>query len=318
MQLLTDYRVYWRDATTMQIGLDPRTAFTLEGLSPAEQDFIAHLTENRTHIDIESYAHNAEIEPQRLAQIIYMLKDAQILRESEYEQGSAFLQSPMLSRSGDRSQATVLVTNTDALGVGIALALVRAGVGGIVFSDTDIVSTADHPSLQKHWLGLPRSQAFLTALRSARSDIRTSGEPDIAVVTGSQLVDPFSTSWLMGEDIPHLLAWVEEIDVLVGPLVQPGATPCASCLYKYRKSKDEAWSLLAPQALASNALLPPPDTLDVASSLGARAVLSFLDGLGNPVDRQQWRIPPNPDLPRLLPVYPNPYCGCCEPLPLEN
>ncbi|MBR6459605.1 MAG: hypothetical protein IKS49_05530 [Actinomycetaceae bacterium] len=313
MQLLTDYRVYWRDATTVQIGLDPRTALTIEGLSPAEQEFISRLTERHTHIDLESYAHSVAIEPQRLAQIIYMLKDARILHEHEHD--SVFSQPPMLSRSGDRSQATVLITNTDALGVGIALALVRAGVGGIVFSDTDIVSTADHPNLQKHWLGLPRSQAFLTALRQARSDIRTSGEPDIAVATGSQLVDPFATSWLMDKGIPHLLAWAEEVDVLVGPLVQPGVTPCASCLYKYRNDRDEAWPLLAPQALASNALLPPADTLDVASSLAARAVLSFLDGFGNPVDTQQWRIPPSPELPRLSPIYPNPHCGCCEAVP---
>lgn len=315
MQLLTDYRVYWRDATTVQIGLDPRTALTIEGLSPSEQEFISRLTENHTHIDIESYAASAKIEPQRLAQIIYMLKDARILHEHEYERNSVLSQPPMLSRSGDRSQATVLITHIDALGVGIALDLVRAGVGGIVFSDTDVVSTTDHPNLQKHWLGLPRSQAFLTALRQARSDIRTDGEPDIAVVTGSQLVDPFSTSWLMDKGIPHLLTWAEEIDVIVGPLVQPGSTPCASCLYKYRNDSDEAWALLAPQALASTALLPPTDTLEVAASLAARAVLSFLDGLGNPVDTQQWRIPPSPELPRLLPVYPNPHCGCCEAVP---
>lgn len=315
MQLLTDYRVYWRDATTVQIGLDPRTALTIEGLSSAEQEFIARLTESHTHIDLESYAESTEIDPQRLAQIIYMLKDAHILHEHEQGRCPALSQPPMLSRSSDRSQATVLITNVDALGVGIALALVRAGVGGIVFSDTDLVSTSDHPSLQKHWLGLPRSQAFLTALRSVRSDIRTSGEPDIAVVTGSQLVDPFSASWLMDNGIPHLLAWVEEIDVLVGPLVQPGNTPCASCLYKYRSHRDEAWTLLAPQALASTALLPPADTLDIASSLGARAVLTFLDGLGNPSDTQQWRIPPTPDIPRLSPVYPNPECGCCEDIP---
>lgn len=318
MQLLTDYRVYWRDATTMQIGLDPRTALTIEGLSPAEQELVSRLTESHTYIDIESYAEDAEIEPQRLTQIIYMLKEAQVIYEHDYEALPALSQPPMLSRSGDRSDATVLITHIDALGVGIALALVRAGVGGIVFSDTDSVSTADHPSLQKHWLGLPRSQAFLTALRQSRSDIRTDGTPDIAVVTGSQLVDPFSTSWLIDKGIPHLLAWVEEVDVLVGPLVQPGATPCASCLYKYRNSRDEAWSLLAPQALASTALLPPADTLDVASSLGARAVLAFLDGLGNPADTQQWRIPPSPDMPRLLPVYPNPHCGCCEALPPEK
>ncbi|MBR5950348.1 MAG: hypothetical protein IKZ87_02835 [Actinomycetaceae bacterium] len=318
MQLLTDYRVYWRDATTVQIGLDHRTALTVEGLSPDEQELISRLTESRTHVDMKSYAHTAGIDPQRLSQIIYMLKDAQVINEHEHSNSSALSQPAMLSRSGDRSATTVLITSIDALGVSIAMALVRAGVGGIVFSDTDLVSTSDHPALQKHWLGLPRSHAFVTALRSIRSDIRTTGNPDFAVVTGSQLVDPFSASWLMDEGIPHLLAWAEEVDVLVGPLVQPGRTPCASCLYKYRNSRDEAWALLAPQALASTALLPPAETLDIASALGARAVLAYLDGLGNPIDQQQWRVPPSPDLPRLFPVYPNSQCGCCETLPPEE
>lgn len=318
MQLLTDYRVYWRDATTVQIGLDPRTALTIDGLSPDEQDFISRLTESHTRVDMESSAKSAGIKPQRLAQILYKLREAHVLWDDEAKRLPAPSQPTMLSRAGDRSHATVLLTNVDALSVAIALALVRAGVGGIVFSDNGIVGTADHPILQKHWLGLPRSQAFVTALRQCSSDIRTTGTPDIAVVTGSHLIAPASTSRLMDEGIPHLLAWAEEVDVLVGPLVQAGVTACASCVYQYRSNEDEAWSLLAPQALASHALLPPTNTLDMASSVGAQAVLAFLDGFDNPIDTCQWRIPPSPDMPHLSPVSPHNECGCCNRLPPEQ
>ena len=66
MHLLPDYRVFWRDATTVQIGLDERTAFTIEGLNLQEQNFLSHLHTPRNHSEIELLAKEHSIPPERL------------------------------------------------------------------------------------------------------------------------------------------------------------------------------------------------------------------------------------------------------------
>ena len=203
----------------------------------------------------------------------------------------------MLSRSTDRSHITVEIAHLDSLGIAIGLALARSGIGGITFSDTATVTTKDHPILQRNWLGLPRAQAFHTALRHASPHIRTSGESQLTVITGSHLVDPISCENYMRDNTPRVLAWAEEVDICVGPFVDADGGACSLCLYHHRAEKDKAWNLLAPQASYTPPLAPPAESLELAASLAARGIVAYLDGYGNPLKNITWRIPPNPDWP---------------------
>jgi len=133
---------------------------------------------------------------------------------------------------------------------------------------------------------------------------------DAAVVTGSRLIDPRRTYGLCDERTPHLLAWVEEVDACVGPLVEPGAGACAACAYHARCEADGAWANLASQAALARPIGPTPAVRDLASALGARAVMGFLEGAGNTLHDVQWRVPQGAQAPYLVSVPAHPSCGC--------
>ena len=286
--------VFWRDRNTLQIGLDPRTGVTVGGLNRTEQDFVASLSRPLSATEVEASAHRMRIASARRTEILDMLDRAAVLAQ------------PPRSLSG----ACVQLTNLDALGVSIALALAEAGVGAIVFGpNMGAVGRDDHPALAKR-LGLPRAQAFLTALRSASVGIRTSGTPDVAVVTGSRLIDPSATGDLCGRGVPHLLAWVEEVDACIGPLVEPGENACAGCVHEARCEADPAWVNLAPQAVFAKPIVAPANVRNLACDLAVRCILGFLAGDGNSLREVQWRVPRGTAAPRQVSVVAHPACPC--------
>ncbi|RTE49053.1 hypothetical protein [Actinobaculum sp. 352] len=221
-----------------------------------------------------------------------------------------------------RTDCRVRICGLDPLGVAIGLSLATQGIGTILFSDPQPVGAADHCALWPRWQGLPRERAFLTALRQVNPRIRTgsasggnSEEAHLSVVTGSRLANPRSTMHLMASGTPHMLLWTEDIDVCVGPLVEPHRSACAECLYKERLEEDACWALLAAQAAGSAPLVTSGPALGLAASLATHAILSLLDGLGNPLQNRQWRVPPLPEPPYQVEVQPHSSCGCTSQEP---
>ena len=272
--------VFWRSAETLQIGLDPRVGVVIEDLTPAEQDLVARLSDPMTAPELDAFARRHRLRPTRVERILSMLERADVLRDGR------------LAPSSPLSSSCVRIESLDPLGVAIGLTLARSGVGSVVFDDPSPVAASDHPALSRRGAGQRRDRAFLTVLRSAAPGIRTHGEPDAAVVTGSRLIDPRRTYGLCDERTPHLLAWVEEVDACVGPLVEPGAGACAACAYHARCEADGAWANLASQAALARPIGPTPAVRDLASALGARAVMGFLEGAGNTLHDVQWRGAP--------------------------
>ena len=290
--------VFWRSAETLQIGLDPRVGVVIEELTPAEQDLVARLSGPMTAPELDAFARRHRLRPTRVERILSMLERADVLRDGR------------LAPSSPLSSSCVRIESLDPLGVAIGLTLARSGVGSVVFDDPSPVAASDHPALSRRGAGQRRDRAFLTVLRSAAPGIRTHGEPDAAVVTGSRLIDPRRTYGLCDERTPHLLAWVEEVDACVGPFVEPGAGACAACAYHARCEADGAWANLASQAALARPIGPTPAVRDLASALGARAVMGFLEGAGNTLHDVQWRVPQGAQAPYLVSVPAHPSCGC--------
>lgn len=248
--------------------------------------------------ELDAFARRHRLRPTRVERILSMLERADVLRDGR------------LAPSSPLSSSCVRIESLDPLGVAIGLTLARSGVGSVVFDDPSPVAASDHPALSRRGAGQRRDRAFLTVLRSAAPGIRTHGEPDAAVVTGSRLIDPRRTYGLCDERTPHLLAWVEEVDACVGPFVEPGAGACAACAYHARCEADGAWANLASQAALARPIGPTPAVRDLASALGARAVMGFLEGAGNTLHDVQWRVPQGAQAPYLVSVPAHPSCGC--------
>ena len=141
-------------------------------------------------------------------------------------------------------------------------------------------------------------------------EIRTSGTPDVAVVTGSRLIDPNATGDLCGRGVPHLLAWVEDVDACIGPLVEPGENACAGCVHEARCEADPAWVNLAPQAVFAKPIVAPTNVRNLACDLAVRCILGFLAGEGNSLREVQWRVPRGTAAPRQVAVVAHPACPC--------
>ena len=333
MQIVPGLGVFWRSRDVLQIGLDPRVGVLVEGLSPKEQELVTFLTKPRTAAELDPMAEAKGIGTSRLAEILTMLHRAGVLEglpsnlhavsESAPDAGNSQPGSsasaanslrPVRTSAAHASRTSrhVHIAQLDALGTEIALKLAEQGVGIVSFSDRRPVNCADHPLLWSRWQGLPREQAMTTMLRQLAPEtlIHCESPPQLIVFTGSHLVSPAATQRCMDEGIPHLLAWTEEIDVCIGPIVEPQRSPCAGCLYQSKLASDPAWPILVPQIEGNRSLNAAGETRDLAASIAVRSILGFLDGLGNPLRDAQWRVPPVPFFPRYVSVSSHPSCGC--------
>ncbi len=315
MHIYPHLGVFWRSPSVIQIGMDSRVGVAIEGLSAPEQTLVAALARPRTITELMAMAKKNRVSPDRVHRIIAMLASAGVLRgepgevDVEPPEGTHFDRS-LYRHSSNRIDLSVAIDSLDAMGVAIGLALVECGVGTLLFDDTSPVAGGDHSVLWPRWDGACRNEAFLSALRVVAPHIRTAGEPQLTVVTGSRLINPQVTDAFIQERHPHLLVWSEEVDVCVGPLVEPGCGPCAGCLFNTHLESDPAWRYLVPQAINAPPVPPLRETRELAASLAARAVIGYLEGMGNSLATLTWRIPPLPHTPTLTQAAVHPQCGC--------
>ncbi|MEJ1230869.1 MAG: TOMM precursor leader peptide-binding protein [Galbitalea sp.] len=70
---------------------------------------------------------------------------------------------------------------------------------------------------------------------------------DLGLAIGHYVLDPESYGFWLRRDLPHLPVLFGDDSVTIGPLVEPGSTPCLYCLEHYRRDADASWSAIASQ-----------------------------------------------------------------------
>lgn len=322
MQIVAGLGVYWRARDVLQIGLDPRVGVLIEGLSLPEQEIVTFLTRPRTSAEINTTAALKGVSEERVTAILAMLHRSGVLEglvlptpvsaDATSTSRNSLPTVRTNSSSFSRTHHHVHIARLDSLGTEIGLRLAQLGVGTVSFSDSAPVQASDHPVLCPDWYGVAREQAMTTVLRqlSPTTSVVSEEIPGVVVFTGTHFIHPYITRLCMDEGIPHLLVWEEEIDVCVGPLVEPQSSSCASCMFLNRTSSDPAWNILAPQAQAGVPLSTAGESRALAASMAARSILGFLDGMGNSLRNTQWRVPPMPFFPRAIEAPSNKACGC--------
>ncbi|MFP7696923.1 hypothetical protein [Trueperella sp. LYQ143] len=302
--------VFWTGTHRAQIGIDPRIAVDLTGLSPAELDLVDSLSRPQTDVELRARADARHIPRERLTQLLEALTRAGVLDTTErYSCDPHAWRRIFGVYPQHREHSHVHIPHLDYLGAGIALGLVRNGIGIVTTSDHNAVSTRDHPLMRHIGLGTARSTTLRTLLRQENPHIclATTHEPQLVVLTGSYTTDPVRAGRYLaaGKMVYH--AWVDEIDVYAGPLSIAHETACGTCLALHRYESDERWGILCQQACAAAPLLPDPAAAMLATALAVRDILSALDG--HRVE-YSWRVPPPPDPPEAHIVTTHPRCGC--------
>jgi ThiF family len=306
MRLEAGRRVLWRGPGELQFGSDPRTAVRLTGLSAAEESVLSRLGDGATTAELRTRVRAAGVEGARLEQLVADLDASGALI------GRTFPPDP-------RAAAVVAVLGLGRTGLALARDLAAARIGTVLLRDEGPVTRDDvgrggyHP----RDIGQARTAAAARACHDTDVRVRTTvpdaTQPDVVVLVEQDVADPVGARSLMAADIDHLSVVVREKDVVVGPLVRPGACACLRCLDLHRCDLDDRWPMVATQLSVRPRGGPRAEDPLLAVLAGATAaaqVVALIEGA--PVltvgATLELRLPDGAARRREWPVHPQ--CGC--------
>ncbi|MFG1928289.1 TOMM precursor leader peptide-binding protein [Cryptosporangium sp. NPDC048952] len=322
----------WRDATTLQLGVDPERAVVLTAVDPGVATFLTALDGRRPLRDVLAaapaglacehliqllVARGAVVDADRLTPRAAPDADAD-LPPLPPELASALLThgSDAVDRIGSRRRAHVLIRCRGRVGPVVAALLAAGGVGRVVISGTGVVTPDDVTvgGLRPDDIGRPYVLAAIDAARRASSVVDTTpadGAPDFVVLAAGPVPLPADRVRWMAERIPHLPVLLRDGVAIVGPLVLPGRTACLTCVETHRRDRDPAWPVLAAQlATDRRPELAEAVVVSTAAALAATEVFGRLEGVATAAIGVSLEVGP-PGVPLRHRVWtPHPQCDC--------
>lgn len=269
-RLLPGLPVLHRRAGEAQIGLDPRHAVVISGLSEAATNTLRELDGRFTHAELLDRAGPGG--RAALERLLGSLREAGLLEDAAAVSGehagvgeaadriapdttSWALRCGIPPRrlAETRRRAVVRLYGDGRLTVATGALLAASGVGRVHVGAGGLVRGEDTGcGYLESDVGAPREDAAATALRRAASTVDTADPgphrlPDLAVLADAAVPDPGVVAALFADAVPHLLVRVREGIGWIGPLVLPGRTSCLRCLDLHRADRDERWPTVAAQ-----------------------------------------------------------------------
>ncbi|MCZ7416657.1 ThiF family adenylyltransferase [Streptomyces sp. WMMC897] len=308
----------WRDRQTVQYGVTPAHAVVLGPVDTATGSFLDLLDGTRSMARLREAAAGMGLARGTAERVVDRLTGAGLLEDAAAVRGAAVpgaagerLRPDLASLSvlhpcpgtaprllAARRSAQVQVRGGGRVGGTLAALLAAAGVGRVEVADGGCVTAGDTApgGVGPEQEGRRRSAALRRVVtRAAPWSRRPRGEPGRAG-SGLDLVvfaprdglaayapDPEPARELLAAGRPHLYTGVLEATGFVGPLVLPGESACARCMWERRAAREPAWPLMVGQwRQARRTTVPACDVALAAVTAGAAAsfVLSFLDGDG--------------------------------------
>jgi hypothetical protein len=277
----------WRDRDTLQIGIDPRRAVALTGMSGAGW-VISLLDGSRERAQVIAAARARGIPAQLAERVLTLLAAGGALvdfpagtyqslpRERRSRLARELAAASLAHGDSDggaralarRQSARIRICGDGPIAAGLQDILVASGVG-------DVLSENGWPAAGTS----ARARRPAQAAKAARTaGLRGPGaRPDLTVLIGTP--DPELAQWLVRQQLPHLAATGSEAIGVVGPLVVPGQSACLRCLDLARAERDPAWPMILaqlagrqPGTLACDAVLAA-----AVAAQAAAQVLEFAD-----------------------------------------
>jgi bacteriocin biosynthesis cyclodehydratase domain-containing protein len=286
------HAIVWRDPFSLQFGVDPARV-VLRDVTTAQERMIAALASGVSRSGLEMIAGSTDASEQDVASLLRTLKP---LLRSDAEA------APAGHSAASGRPASALAASGRAAS--------RRPASGLAAS----VSAA-RVSLVGRGQTLERIAAIL-ALADVAVTVSSSvsDEPtDLGIVVGHYVLDPESYGFWLRRDTPHLPVVFGDESVLIGPMVEPGYTPCLYCLEHYRRDEDASWSAIASQLWGRRA---SSETALVSSEVAARVarlVLARLDSgrrSGRSLAARSFRLSVESGEVLRRDWSPHPDCGC--------
>jgi hypothetical protein len=282
--LLAGLPVLHRGDDEIQLGLDPRHAVVIEGITKTVAESVRRLDgrSRTTQLLQRTPAADRPALTELLRELLQigLIEDA---AESGVPCRLAADATIWALRTGSRpsqlaktrKKSAVLVHGSGRLGVAVATLLVAAGIGAVEVDADGLVAPEDTGcGYRDEDVGRPRREAARLALErhaSARRVIR----PDLVVLTDSAVPAPEFVAGLLAGSVPHLAARVREGTGIVGPFVVPGRSSCLGCADLHRADLDSNWPTVAAQLAGRT----QPADLTCAHATAALAVEQVLRAL---------------------------------------
>lgn len=252
----------WRDKDTVQIGIDPRRAVAISGMSEAAE-VVRLLDGSRDRDQVIAEAGRCGVPAAVTERIIRLLAasgaivdfPSEILRSTEPElrqQLMPVLTTASLSALDGDGGASLLARRS-------ACTVQVRGCGPVAPLVADLLTCS----------GL--------AAAGPASAPRRACPPDLLVIVGRPSVD--EATELLSSRQAYLAVCADEAIGVVGPLVRPGITTCLRCIHLAKAQRDPAWPLILAQ-LAGRSANPSGCDAVLAASVAAQAaaqVLAFAD-----------------------------------------
>jgi bacteriocin biosynthesis cyclodehydratase domain-containing protein len=326
----------WRDATTLQLGVDPERAVVLTAVDSALATFLISL-DGRRPLDRVVADAPPGLPPGSAEELIRLLLtrgavvDADVLTPRVGPDADATLPplppelaSALLTHGADgvgrmsaRRRAHVLVRCRGRVGPLIAALLAAGGVGRVSVTGSGVVAPDDVTvgGLGPDDVGRPYVLAAIDAVRRASPAVDTrrpaTGVPDFVVLAAGPLPLPADQVRWTAAGVPHLPVLLRDGVAIVGPLVVPGRTACLACVEAHRRDRDPAWPVLAAQlATEARPELADPAVVSLAAALAAAEVSGHLEGQPTAALGVSLEAGP-PGVPLRQRAWPpHPRCGC--------
>lgn len=323
MRLRERLPVLWQEPTQVRIGTDPRWSVVLTDLSPGAVRALTTARPGASERSLRAALRREGASPTETEDVVAHLRATHLLVDDPPRERADAAVLGLLESVGcavdvlaRRTAARVRVCGLGRLGAALVTTLASAGVGRIDLDDAAPVGRHDvgWAGYTSDDVGRPRTTALATAVRRAGdgAQLRVSrdGPVDLVVLVEQHVADPTRHRPLMTDGTPHLSVVVREASVLVGPLVEPGRTPCLRCLDLHRTDLDPHWPAVAAQLAVQRP--GPEDTVlaAVGASLAAAQVVAFLDGRTSAVAGAAIEVRLPEALPRLVSWDLHPECGC--------
>lgn len=295
-------RCLWRDASTLQLGVDPRRAVMLTGLGSETVKVLDILDGTRDTAEVIAAARARgvpEATARHLLDLLFragVLDDAaggtcppRALEADELERLRPDLASICLDGADTeagmqiltrRRAAFVRVYGVGRVGASLASLLAAAGVGRVQVADPGWVRGADvspagYPGTD---VGERREDAARRVLHRTAPRTTTSPDgraPDLAVLAPSGPADPALAGELVRDGVAHLFVGVRETVGVVGPLVIPGRSSCLRCQELHRRDRDPAWPRILAQLCSPHRAVEACDVV-LATAVAAHGTLQAL------------------------------------------
>ena len=249
----------WRDQDTVQIGIDPRRAVAISGMSGAA-DVIRLLDGSRDRDQCIAEASRRGVPAAVAERIIGLLAAAGAV--VDFPSGALRALPPELREQLLPALATASVAEQDSDG----------GAGRLARRSSCTVQVSGHGLLAELLADLLTRSGLAAAWRGEQAR-----QADLTVLVGRR--SPVETAELLRRRQRYLSVYADEAIGVVGPLVQPGVTACLRCIDLARAQRDPAWPLILAQLTERTANPPGCDAVlatTVAGQAAAQAV-AFAD-----------------------------------------